>query len=137
MAKLRVTPVVLAGLNRGGENLFLDFKCTVEGETVPTEFDVLLDVDDDHEGLSVELEDEEDEEDEEGETEYTDENPYRGKVKYHTNHYEFEWEGTSADALALLGDKLKNNRLWQFCHHPGETPRLQFKYRHYVAGNAE
>jgi hypothetical protein len=135
-AIVHVKPGVTAGLNKGGEDLHLAFTCEVDGKAIPTEFEFVLDVDDDTDGYNVERLDEEAEDDW-----ARNGTPYTGRVKYTTWHYEFKWEGTDEDARQFLEAKTKlplaNPRSWRFCHSPGEEPRMCTERCFYVDGNAD
>ena len=131
--KVFVEPEVVAGLERGGEDLFLLVKAEHVGNTPPVgeELEVLLPTTDDYEGCSVSYEGKE------------DSDWVQGPVKFHTDFYEFEWEGTGRDVLALTsGEKtveevLRNQASWTFCHKPGEPSKLRCQVNVFVCGNAE
>lgn len=132
-AVVHVEPHVEAGLDRGGEDLYLDFIAEVKGRKIPTECDIVLNVDDDADGYNVERLDKEAED----EWARHEDQPYKGKVRYWTWHYEHQWVGDQEDARKLVYAHFRMKVNWSFCHKPGEKPRLRFKYRHYVTGNAE
>jgi hypothetical protein len=147
--KVYVTPRVVAGTDRGGEDLFLDFEAHHDGDTPPVDepVEVLLCVRDDWEGLT-EVRD------------LTGDEPDEAylpgvRVYYRSCYYDFEWEGTGEDALAAefrdystykedqqvrtrkVEEVFRNPTNWSFCHKPGESPRLRCYFEHYVNGNAE
>jgi hypothetical protein len=151
--KVRVTPRVVAGTDRGGEDLFLDLEAHHDGDTPPVDepVEVLLRTADDWEGLTEVREPAEFEELVLS-GELPDEKFHSGvRVYYRSCHYDFEWEGTGEDALAAkfrdysdnqvvvrkVEDVFRNSANWAFCHKPGESPRLRCYLEHYVNGNAE
>ena len=138
--KVTVTPRVVAGTDRGGEDLFLDFVAYHDGDTPPVEESV--------EEVQLGLEEWD------GLTEVLDEETCDGgpEVCYRTCHYEFEWTGTGKGALQAefqsynednqgavrkVESVFRNPANWHYCHKPGEPPRLKCCWEHYVDGNAE
>jgi hypothetical protein len=116
-AVVNVVPEVVAGLDKGGEDLYLAFTCEVGSDVPPTNFRCKLDLTK-GDGYSVRAH-------------------ANGEVRYHTDFYELEWCGTDETAFELVKDKLADKKNWAFCHKPGEEPRLRFYHRHYVDGNAD
>ena len=131
--KIYVSPVVIAGTQRGGEDLQFCYRAEHCGENPPTdeEVEVVLYCAEDHEDLSVQiLEDIEEIEDDE----YAD-----VRVRYTTNYYEFTWEGKGEDALKTgpILEHFKNPENWAYCHKPGQPARLRCERTELIEGNAE
>jgi len=127
--KLTVRPIVKAGFERGGENLYLEFTC-FEFDREPIELELLenagcsysdnaLDLDDDH---------------------YVDDEPDPEKIthEYLTDYYEIRWAGSLEDLRELvvkLGIRDENEWVWYGSTR--ESPKKMFRKQHYVDGNAE
>ena len=133
--KIYVEPRAEAGTDRGGEDLYLDFTAHYDGDTPPSEpIEVVLSTRDDWEGST---------------TIHTEDGEVR--IRYKSPHYEFDWEGTGDDALGLIVksyegrkvivtqvlDHFKKREYWQYCHKPGQSPRLVCKVECFIDGNAE
>lgn len=133
--KIYIEPRVEAGTDRGGENLYLDFSAHHDGDTPPNEpIEVVLSTRDDWEGSTIACT-------EDGEA----------RIRYKSPHYEFEWEGTGDDALGLILrsyegrkvietqilDYFKDPSSWQYCHKPGQSPKLVCELEYLIDGNAE
>jgi len=127
-----VTPRVHHGLNKGGEDLYLTFACTVDGDQLPDDFEVHLEVSNDTYGYNVDCQDED-----AHEAWFQSDVPYTAAVCYTTWHCDVTWEGDAAAARKLVEGELRKRDNWQFCHRPGEPAKLCFKYEHYVGGNAD
>ena len=111
-----VTPRVVHGTDRGGEDLFLDFAAdgAPDQEPVTVEF-----------GQEGDLTFEEDEDD-------------TSLVVVTTENYEFEWRGTPEQLAQLaVGAGCQNEANWQWCGPVSGPPAKQFRHEHYVGGNAE
>jgi hypothetical protein len=138
-----VEPKVVAGLNRGGEDLFLVLTAEVNGSEVPTELGDAVWGELNTGGCSVLPTDEAAVE--------ADEVQYltNGEHKFRTYHHEHTWTGTPEQALELteydhntelrtaLREVLLRPGNWFFCHRPGEEPRLRASYECYLDGNAD
>ena len=124
--RLIVTPRVVAGTDRGGEDLFLDVVAEVEGNTPPSLEDIEVvgfNADLVHiEPIGDVLE---------------EDDLILGKVKVTSPHYEFEWSGDGNDILDLVRDEFQNPKSWCFCHQHGEPERLRFYSELYIDGNAD
>lgn len=125
--KATVEPHVVAGTDRGGEDLYLLFSAheddTVEG--------VLLELEDGDEVWNWEYEDEEAEEDCDDE--------HEGKVYFcTTSQYKFKWEGTHKDLLKLFVENGgTDTNCWSWYGPVSEPPKKRFILKFYVDGNAE
>lgn len=122
--KVTVTPRVVSGTDRGGENLFLVF--AAEGEISDT-FTVEL-----GEGVPDWEVGENYDEDEDG-------NPTpESELSCCTGHYEFEWKGTLKQLAQLAVEAgCQNEANWQWCGPVSGPPVKRFRHEHYVCGNAE
>lgn len=125
--KLIVTPRVVAGTDRGGEDLFLDIVAEVEGNTPPSLEDIEVvgfnaDADAHMEPVGEVLE---------------EDGLILGSVEVNSGHYEFEWSGDGNDILDLVRDEFKDPKSWCFCHQHGEPERLRFYVEYFVDGNAD
>jgi len=116
-ATLTVTPHVVSGTNKGGEDLFLCFECTEDASThevTPEDGNVSWDLEFDDEGEKV------------------------VKLSCITDHYEHEWEGTPDDLYALAATNgLLDKTKWQWYGPADQEPKQRWKHQHYVAGNAD
>jgi hypothetical protein len=119
-----ISPVVTAGLERGGEDLELEFHGTYCSDTLPKAINK-LEWNFDCNGFSHEEDN-------------------NGLVKIETDFYEFSWEGKIEDTLDLeiwrnttVRGKLLDPNSWSYAHKPGEKPRLSCKFRAEIDGNAE
>lgn len=132
-ATLHVTAEVVAGTERGGEDLFLKLYAQVDGEELPTEFDVeLSEVSGD--GFSADADYGEDDPDlDEGDPGYGE----LQSVKYTSDHYEFSTQVVVSEVLEKYKGKLLDPKNWFYCHQFGTAPKLRFTHREYVGGNAE
>ena len=116
-ATLVVIPHVVSGTERGGEDLYLIFRCTEES----AEFEVSP------EDGSVNWELEQD--DETGET---------VGLYCQTEHYEHSWKGTPSDLLEIaFGLGLLDKSTWKWCGDSFEEPKLEWKHMFFVGGNAD
>lgn len=122
--KVTVTPRVVSGTDRGGEDLFLDFAAD-EFDTGPLQVelgdgDPSWDFADDYD------------EDEDG-------NPTpESTVSCCTGHYEFEWKGTFAQLVALVRETgVTSEQNWRWTGPASSPPVKVFRHEHFVAGNAD
>ncbi len=122
--KVTISPVVTAGLERGGEDLELEFVGVHHSDTLPKTIDAL---EWDFNGHG-----------------YSHEESVDGRVEIKTDYYEFSWEGKIEDTLSLevwrnttVEGKLLDPDSWSYTHRPGEKPRLSCKFRAEIDGNAE
>lgn len=114
-ATLTVTPHVIHGINRGGEDLFLCFECTEDANT--------HEVTPEDGNFSWELE-------------FDDEGEKVVKLSCFTEYH--EWEGTPDDLYALaVANGLLDKTKWQWYGPADQEPQQRWKYQHYVDGNAD
>jgi len=117
LATLKVTPHVVCGTDKGGEDLYLCFECTEQGDThevTPEDGNVSWQLEFDDEGEKV------------------------VSLRCVTDYYEHEWEGTPEDLLALAVENgLLDETKWQWHGPVSEEPKRRWKYQHYVTGNAD
>ena len=119
--KVTVTPKVVGGTNRGGEDLFLVFEATGEVSdsfvVEPLPGDPDWDCDDELDPEAV--------------------------WSVRTAHYGFEWSGTLKDLAAIVAGDVTNPRSWEWWatyRERGSTsqqPQKRFRCEHFVAGNAD
>jgi hypothetical protein len=113
-----VSPLLVAGTDRGGEDLFLKFTCEVTGQP---DFSQPQDSRGGFMSPFAPLKDgivEEDYEMQAGPTEY-----------------EFMWEGKVADLREILKDEIRKESNWS---RPGFSSNVcKFEYKHFVDGNAD
>ncbi len=121
-----VEPKVVAGTERGGEDLFLLFTAYEDNKV---------------EGVLLELKDGDDldwyyEEENEEESE---EDEHKGKVYSCTTvQYEFTWEGTHQDLLELYKEQGGDDTTtWNWYGPVSEPPKKRFYLEHFVDGNAD
>lgn len=122
--KLTVYPKVVAGTDRGGEDLYLVFHAQATGPLNPEYLEVTdLEIDGGrHGGVGVEV------------LEFDEASHRIMKVRWWSS-YEFEWVGTPEDLKLLVGKYLKEETLWS---RPGLRGNLcVFRYEHFVDGNAQ
>ena len=112
--KVTVTPKVVGGTNRGGEDLFLVFEATADGcdalTVEPRPGDPDWDCDDELDPEAV--------------------------WSVRTGHYEFEWSGTLED-LAEVARQLIATGSWEWYGSTSQQPQKHFRCEHFVAGNAD
>lgn len=119
MATVTVKPRVVAGTDKGGEDLFLDFECTEKDG----EFEVVFE-----DGAECSWEFEVDEDDEEKVV----------SARCTSGYYEFEWEGTPEDALALaLAAGVDKDSNWEWFGSVSEEPKKRWCLEHFADGNAD
>jgi hypothetical protein len=126
-------------LNRGGEDLELVVTARYDGDQPPVdaEFEFACWVADGN-GYSYRGDEPADDDDE-------GHKPAPFKVAYHTDFYEFGWEGTGEDvASETLGypkqtveEFLRKPENWSFVHKPGEPSKLEAECRVFCCGNAD
>jgi hypothetical protein len=116
-AEITVTPHVVTGTDRGGEDLFLCFECTEDAEhhvVEPTDGNVSWDLEIDDDGEEV------------------------VSLSCTTDHYEHRWGGTPGDLYALaVQNGLLDKTKWQWYGPANQEPKQRWKYQLYVTGNAE
>ena len=117
--KVTVTPQVVSGTNKGGEDLFLDFEAIGEPSDTftvePTSGDPSWNCD--------------------GEG---DEDDPTNVWSCCTEHYEFKWSGTLADLHKLAVEAgVTDSAEWEWCGKVGGPPERRFRHEHFVAGNAD
>lgn len=154
--KATVEPFVKAGLNQGGEDLYLRVTIECEGDNPPVDEEIVVELSaTDGDGLSTYVDDKSIHDEDERKHASTAfklacESGYTSTetVRYHTDHYEFEWEGTGKDVLALevwkdskrvtVESFLRDPDNWGYCHKPGESPaRVSVGCEIYITGNAD
>lgn len=127
---IAVRPVVKAGVDRGGENLFLEFLC-FKFDREPIEFELLEDEGCCYYDNSLDLD--ESHYDEDGEPD-----PEKITHQYTTDHYEIEWSGSLEDLRKLVTDLgVHDETKWVWHGTCDKAPKKMFKKQHYVGGNAE
>jgi hypothetical protein len=138
-----VYPVVVAGPDRGGEDLWLDFSAVIDLTKHPElkeatadrrQFAMELNTIWHHKGeISVDFGCG----DEVASSHFDTTLGGCPEVEYRTPHYGFSWKGTPEDALGLIRERLLDPRSWKVSYRIGDHPHVEFRHRHYVAGNAE
>jgi len=114
--RVTVTPKVVGGTDKGGEDLYLVFTATGEVsddfvvEPLPGDPDWDCDDEDDPEAV----------------------------WSCCTGHCEFEWSGTLKD-LAEVAQAAGATRAdsWEWYGPANQQPQKRFRYEHFVAGNAD
>lgn len=127
--KLVVKPTVTAGIERGGEDLDFYIEASFPGSTPPKSINGLAkEWDFGNGGFNHET------------------RTATGKVHISTYYDEFEWEGDLDDVMNLevgytnpkpLKEALLDPDKWNFDHKPSESPRLAFRTKIFIDGNAE
>jgi len=59
------------------------------------------------------------------------------RVRYKTFHYDFNWEGTRADALALVEESIRDPRHWKAQGAIGGPQKAVFTQEVFIDGNAD
>lgn len=111
--KVAVGTKIVHGTERGGEDLFLTFDTANENPV--SEAEVELDLN--QEAFQGE-----------------EDNPGQKTLKTFTTEYDFSWEGTKEDLLAILKKALKDDENWSLKR--GKQV-WEFHHEHFVAGNAD
>jgi hypothetical protein len=129
--KVKVKPEVVAGTERGGEDLFLVFSC-YSFDTEPLELEV-------EEGQACSLSDDADSLDDEDYDEETGEpDPEKVTYTYCTDCYEIDWSGTLSDLRELaVKHGVHDESKWSWYGSCSEEPKKRFHVEFYVDGNAE
>lgn len=142
---ISVKPHVVAGTDRGGEDLFLVFFHECDGSEIPTteprlEFELYdsgatitdgdreIDVIQPHVTLRPGAQ--------EADVIQTRLGAGELSIRYSTE-CGFTWCGKVEDALAIIAHMVRDSAYWHFCHSPGEPERLRFEHTYFVDGNAE
>ena len=121
--KVTVTPRVVGGRTRGGEDLFLDFEATGE----PSDTFTVEPVPGDPTGdPSWDCEGEGDEDDP------------TNIWSCDSPNYEFKWSGTLADLHKLAAEAgVTDLSEWEWCGKVVNSPERRFRHTYYVDGNAD
>ena len=109
-----VTPEVVSGIDRNGEDFYLSFECVEEAESyeiVPEDGKV---------GWDLEL-------DEEGEV---------ANLSCSTVHHCFKWEGTLDDLYVIaVKNGLLDQEKWEWFGPVNEPPKRRWRHKYFVDGN--
>lgn len=128
--KIKVDTDVVAGTNRGGEDLFL----IIKAESEATDDKALLrELTDNVDAAVNEVLDELGQRDPDDSEIWSE----QGQVKSTPTEYEFSIDISEPDFAKLLRDKVKSVNLWKQERSVGGKLKWVFHHEHYVAGNAD
>jgi len=136
MIEVTVNTDLVAGTNRGGEDLYLEF--TAKTPSKP-DFELFKNQDNIKlilgEGSikSLRLPDEEDEDEGDGEN-FLDAFEADKKIILAEGEYEFQWVGTKSQLVALAAQLLLDKKNWS---RGIDSDECKFEARHFVHGNAD